>query len=172
MVKISGLSHQAIDDQAMVRRVDLGHAAVMALEAEPVGRDDAVQLVQRREADRGFRRRRQPLDPAPHHVAFVFRGRAIGRIVDAGPQVLRPVGHVGRLVLRRGRQGLAGHRRGAAGQDRAAAQKAAAVEPRPGFRGRLAVARTMVGLGHASSVGSASEAWELSSYSLLILYQV
>ena len=50
----------------------------MALEAQPVRRDDAVELVQRREADRGFRRRGQPRHGAAHDILLVFRRRAVG----------------------------------------------------------------------------------------------
>jgi hypothetical protein len=36
-----------VHDQAMIERAYVGGAAMMALEAKAVGRDDAVELVQR-----------------------------------------------------------------------------------------------------------------------------
>ena len=46
------LFDKAMQHQPVVRRIDLCDAAVMTLKAEPVGGDDSVQLVQRREAYR------------------------------------------------------------------------------------------------------------------------
>src|SRR5204863_1702638 len=43
---------ETMNDQPVVFRIDLRDAAMMALEAQPVRRDDAVKLVQRREAHR------------------------------------------------------------------------------------------------------------------------
>ena len=64
MVKTSGLSTRPLIISRCFGGFDLGDAAMMALEAEAGRRDDAVELVQRREVDRGFRRRRQPVDVA------------------------------------------------------------------------------------------------------------
>ena len=43
---------KAVQHQPVVGRIDLCNAAMMALKAQPVGRDDSVQLMQRREAHR------------------------------------------------------------------------------------------------------------------------
>ena len=94
------LVDQAVHHQPVVVRIDLGDAAVMALEAEPVRRDDAVELVQRREADRGFRRRGQPRHGAADDILFVFRRLAVGAHTDAVAELARPVGDVGRQVFR------------------------------------------------------------------------
>ncbi len=67
------LVDQAVQHQPVIVRIDLGDAAMMALEAQAVGRDDAVELVQRREGDRGLRRRGQPRHRAADHVLLVFR---------------------------------------------------------------------------------------------------
>ena len=45
-----GLLHHAMDDQAMRGRIDVGDAGMMPLEDQPVGRDDAVLILQRRHA--------------------------------------------------------------------------------------------------------------------------
>ena len=44
------LIDQPVHHQAVVVRIDLRDATVMAFEAEPVRRDDAVELMQRRKA--------------------------------------------------------------------------------------------------------------------------
>ena len=56
---------------------------MMALEAQPVRRDDAVELVQRREADRDSRRRGEPRDVAADDMRLVFRRLAVGPHGDA-----------------------------------------------------------------------------------------
>ena len=96
----------------MLGGVDLRDAAVMPLEAEAVGRDEAIQIVQRGEVDRGLARGRQPLDVAAHHVGFIGGGRTVGVGVHARAQVLVPV-----LLVDDGRIGFG--RRRAADQARA-----------------------------------------------------
>jgi hypothetical protein len=44
---------------------------MVALEAQAVRRDDAVDLVQRREVDRALAVGRQPFDVAAHHIGLV-----------------------------------------------------------------------------------------------------
>src|SRR5262249_37661407 len=75
-------------------------AAVVTLKAKSVWSDDPVQLVQRREAHRGFRRRRQPRHRATDHVLFVFGWIAIGPHADAFAELARPIGNIGWKVLR------------------------------------------------------------------------
>jgi hypothetical protein len=72
-------------------RIDLGGAAVMALEAQPVRRDDAVEFMQRREVDRGYRIRGQPLDVAADHMGLEFGRFAVGRSIDAFAEIAVPV---------------------------------------------------------------------------------
>ena len=55
---------QTVDHQPVLCGIDFGDARVMPLEAQAVRRDDAVQLVQRREVDRTLRRGGQPFDIA------------------------------------------------------------------------------------------------------------
>jgi hypothetical protein len=43
--------HQPVDHQPVLPRVDLGDAGMVAFETQPVGRDDPLHLVQRREVD-------------------------------------------------------------------------------------------------------------------------
>src|SRR6476659_6904805 len=52
------LFDQAMQHQAVVVRNDFGNASVMTFEAQSVRRNDAVELMQRREAHRGLRRGR------------------------------------------------------------------------------------------------------------------
>ena len=71
------LVDEAVDHQPVVGRIDLGDAGVVALEAQSVRRDDAVDLVQRREADRALRRGGEPRHVAAGDVLFVFRALAV-----------------------------------------------------------------------------------------------
>ena len=82
-MKHQRLVDQAVDDQPVVLRIDLGDAAVVALEAEPVRRDDAVELVQRREAHRRLAARGQPLHVAADDMRLVLRRLAVGPHRDA-----------------------------------------------------------------------------------------
>ena len=50
IVKISGRVDQAMQHQPMLRRIDGRNAAMMALVEQPVRRDDAVEILQRRPA--------------------------------------------------------------------------------------------------------------------------
>ena len=45
--------HQAVDHQAILGWVNLGHATMVAFKRQTIGCDDPIQLVQRREVDRG-----------------------------------------------------------------------------------------------------------------------
>ena len=93
------LVDEAVHHQPVVARVDLRDAAMMALEAEPVRRDDAVELMQRREAHRGFRRRGQPGHGAADDILFVFRGIAVGAHTDTIAELARPAWNVRRKIF-------------------------------------------------------------------------
>jgi hypothetical protein len=60
---------QAVDHQPVIGRIDDRRAAMVTLEAQPVRRDDAVKLMQRREVDRGNRIGGQPRHIAAHDMA-------------------------------------------------------------------------------------------------------
>ncbi len=79
-----------VNQQRIGRRVDGGHAAVMALEVQIGGRDDAVEILQRRQARRPAIAERQALG------LFERRARA-----DIGGQRPLNFGRIGR-DLRRG----------------------------------------------------------------------
>src|SRR4051812_24501503 len=66
------LFDQSVNDQPVVLRIDLGDAAMMALEAEAVRRDEAIELMQRREADRGLRRCGEPRHVAADDMRLVW----------------------------------------------------------------------------------------------------
>jgi hypothetical protein len=107
----------------VLRRIDVGAAGVIALEEQSVRRDDAGLILQRREADGGFRRRGQPRHVAADHVFDEFGWLAIRLVDDARPKHLRPWGIAGRRRL--GGASTAGERTGA--ERRAQRQKTAAV---------------------------------------------
>src|SRR5262245_54688304 len=117
---------QAMYDQPIVFRIDLRDAGVMALEAQPARRDDAVELVQRREAHRGLAACGQPLHVAADGMGPVPRWLALGPRRDAVAERTCPFGHVGRQVFR-----IAGERRRHAqrGTRRGSRQEAAARGP-------------------------------------------
>ena len=79
------LVDEPMQHEPVVVRIDLGDAAMVALEAQAIRRDDAVEFVQRRERHRRFRRRGQPRHRAADHFLFVFRRHAVGRCADAAP---------------------------------------------------------------------------------------
>ena len=89
-----------MEDQPVVVGVDLGDAGVVALEAQPVGRDDAVEFVQRGERDRTLARGGQPFDIAANDLRLMFGGMAVSAHRDAVAQDFGPIRHVGRLVRR------------------------------------------------------------------------
>jgi len=93
------LFDKPVQHQPVIRRIDLGDTAVVAFKAEPVGGDDSVQLVQRREAYRRFRRRRQPRHRTTDHILFVFGGIAVGSYTDAFAELACPISDVGRKIL-------------------------------------------------------------------------
>src|SRR5262249_4695308 len=92
--------HEPMDHQAMIGGIDLGNAAMMPLEAEPVRRDDAFELVQRREADGGLPRGGGPFDGAPDDILLELRWLAVGTHGNALAQRLGPFRYVGWLVRR------------------------------------------------------------------------
>jgi hypothetical protein len=64
---------------------------MVTLEAQPVRRDDAVKLMQRREIDRGNRIGGQPWHIAAHDIGFKLRRLSIGRNIDAFAEIAVPV---------------------------------------------------------------------------------
>ena len=62
------LVDEAVHDQPVIGRIDFGDAGMMPLEAEPVRRDDAVERMERREADRAFARGGEPFHVAADDV--------------------------------------------------------------------------------------------------------
>ena len=85
-MKIERLSHQPVDHQPVLRRIDVRHAVVMALEMQPARRDRAFQRLQRRARragagrDRARSPRRPCAAPSPRtsRVAVAAHGRAHG----------------------------------------------------------------------------------------------
>jgi hypothetical protein len=102
------LVDEAMDHEPVIGRVDLGDAAVMALEAQAGRRDDAVELMQRREIHRGFRRGREPGDVAADDVLLEGRRRAIGALVDAVAEIAVPVLNLGDQRIGLGRRARSG----------------------------------------------------------------
>jgi hypothetical protein len=122
------LVDEPVQHQPVVIGVDLGDAAVMALEGEPVRRDDAVELVQRREADRGFAARREPGHVAAHHVFLELRRAPVRPCRHAVAERARPRRHVGRQVCGIVRARPIADERGAAERSRRGQQAAAGGE--------------------------------------------
>ena len=85
------LVDEPVDHQPVVGRVDLGNAAMMALEAKSGRRDNSVEPMQRREVHRRFRRGRQPSDVAPDHILFELRWSAIGPRLNPVAKISVPV---------------------------------------------------------------------------------
>ena len=79
--------HEAVDQQPVLRGIDVGHAVVMALEVQAVRRDDALEALERRARGAGAGRARRGADRALH-VRLVFRAAAVGAHAGAGS--LRP----------------------------------------------------------------------------------
>jgi hypothetical protein len=121
---------QAMDHQSVLVRIDVGPAGMIALEKQPVRRDDAVQVLQRREADGGFGAGGEPRHVAPDHAGLGVGGPAIGPVDHAGSERLRPRRFGGRGSRSRFRMGRSGAKREAAGQCGAEAEKRTAGEPR------------------------------------------
>ena len=110
---------EAMDHQSVLRRIDIGPSSMMALEEQPVRRDDAVQILQRRKADGRFRARSQPGNVAADDGGLGIGGPAIRPIDHAGADRLRPRRVCGWRVLRRVGNGGPGAKGEAAGQRRA-----------------------------------------------------
>ncbi len=85
------LFDQAVDHQAVLRRIDFGDAAVMTLETKSARRDDAVELMERREIHRRLAACRQPFDIAPHDMLLERRRRPVGARGNAFAEIARPV---------------------------------------------------------------------------------
>ena len=115
------IGHQAVDHQPVLVRIDLGHAGVVALEVQAGRRDDAEQVLQRRERDRRLRRAREAGAFAAAHVGLEPRRHAVGRREDRRAERAGPLRDVGGQVLRQAAVvgGPRGHRGG--GRERAAA---------------------------------------------------
>ena len=88
---------QAVQHQPVLRRIDRGNAAMMALVEQSVRRDDAVELLQRRRLGRGnilLQRLRDVLDDA----LLERRRRAIELAARRIARRLHPLGNVGRKI--------------------------------------------------------------------------
>ena len=130
------LLDEAVDHQPMLGRIDLGDAAMVALEAQAVRGDDSLQLVQRREADRTLARGGQPFDVAADHVHLELRRAAVGPADDTLTERLRPFRYARRKVLRVRRGGCAARKSPRA--DRSAEGEAGAQEGSSrGWPGRI-----------------------------------
>ena len=75
-MNIQRLAHEPVDDEAMQRRVDLGHAVMMTLEVQPARRNDAFEIFERRPRHAVPGGRTIAADIA-HDVFFVFRRRTV-----------------------------------------------------------------------------------------------
>ena len=96
------LVHHAVNDQAVLRRVDGGNAIVMALEMQARGRDDAPQRLQRREGG----------GAAGGDSRITFSNRRACPVIafgDAGPARSRP-DHASSAAIARSEQDRGGGR--------------------------------------------------------------
>ena len=84
----------------MVVGIDRRGAPVMALKAEAIRGDDAVEFVQRREIDRAFPRCGEPLDITTDDVGLEFRGTAVGSCRHAFAENFGELRDVGRQIGR------------------------------------------------------------------------
>ena len=103
---------EAMDHQLVLLRIDVGAAGMIALEKQPVRRDDAVEVLQRREADGRFGARGKPRNVAADDAGLELRRVAIGPVHHAGAERLRP-----RRIRRRRRAFALRQRRVAAERD-------------------------------------------------------
>ncbi len=99
---------------------------------QAIGRDDAVQLVQRCEVHRTLGGGRQPLHVAADHMGLVFRRRAIRARLHTVTEVPVP-------VLYLGDQWIAGRARGTSRACNGACGEACFQEGTPGKTRRLGV---------------------------------
>jgi hypothetical protein len=83
IVRISGALDQAVDHQPVPVRIDIRPAGMIALEEQSVRRDDAVQILQRREADGRYGVGGEPRHVAPDDAGLAVRGPAVGPIDHA-----------------------------------------------------------------------------------------
>lgn len=113
---------EAVDQEAMAVRRDVGHAAVMALVVQGARRDDALEMLERRARGTGARRARHGADRA-HNVGLVLRAGAVG--AHAAPGRLHPLGQI-RRHGGRGRPHSHEREPGGAGQEQAPMQQAVA----------------------------------------------
>ena len=101
--------HQPVQHQPVLRRIDVGHPAVLALEGHAGRSDDAVQVLERRERHALGRHDRRSLEL--DDVLLELGGQAVRAPVDRLARLLHPLRHVRRQV-RRLRILRAGRRRG------------------------------------------------------------
>ena len=121
---------EPVNHQLVLRRIDVGPARMVALEEQSIGRDDAVQFLQRRKAHRRFRAGGEPGDVAPDDGGFGIRRPAVGPVDHACADRLRPGGIGGRRRRRGvGHGGFAANGE-AAGQHCAEPEKAASSQRR------------------------------------------
>ena len=148
IVKNQRALDQAVDHQPVLFRIDVRPARMVALEKQPVRRDDAVQILQRRKTDGRFGAGGEPWHVAPDDAGLGVRRPAIGPVNHAGSDRLRPRRIGRRASLCRFR--VAGPRaeRKAAGQRRAQAEKRTPGEPRIGSNCRLRCCRPAASQGY------------------------
>src|SRR4051794_9713594 len=93
------LVDEPMQNQSMLRRVNIRDAAVMALIEQTVWRDDAVEILQRRAA-RGRNVLRRVFRHMADDVLFVFGRCPVGLTAGRITGRLHPFGNIGRDVLR------------------------------------------------------------------------
>ena len=81
---------KSMDHQPVLTGVDLGNAAVVALETQAVRCDDPVKFMKRGKIDRRHRIRGQPWHIAPFDMGLERTWRAIGPGIDPLAQCLVP----------------------------------------------------------------------------------
>ena len=72
-------THQAIDHQPMLTRIDIPPPLVMALEMQAAGRDNAEQSLQRRKSDRRLRDACEPRTLAALQILFIFSRQPVAQ---------------------------------------------------------------------------------------------
>ncbi len=170
--------HHAVDHQPVLVRIDVGHAGVMTLEVQTRGRDDAEEVLQRRERDRRMRGAREPGAFAATDVRFVFRGHTVRRRENRRTERAVRLGNVRRKIAAvvGARETEPGSRRQTAAQRDAASKEAAprgAVDRRRCRGGRTNAARCPVLRAHRCDANSSrsSRSGARSSMRLAICMQ-
>jgi hypothetical protein len=79
-----------VNHQFVLRRIDVGATAVIALEKQSVRSDNAGLILQWGKTNRGFRRGGQPGHVPPDYVFDEFRRLTVRLVDHAGTEHLRP----------------------------------------------------------------------------------